>query len=215
MGKNVFPKKHLRKESVSWTAMKRICYLKCEHAPTLLEIAMMVERGLININTTDPPPPPAPLRRHMLHTDHKIPLSQVPGSSDFQIKSSSLRCGAHCGFAAWNSTYMRRFHLPLLSSCRAASEKATLAVCGNGGPQIVNTPMFSTLRLLKNAGVNKISLNTRELFRPDYPSLHSTPDLPPSLSRGPNLDLWHLHRLEHNKEFAVSAIQALSDICTE
>lgn len=63
MGKNVFPKKHLRKESVSWTAMKRICYLKCEHAPTLLEIAMMVERGLININTTDPPPPTRPTQK--------------------------------------------------------------------------------------------------------------------------------------------------------
>lgn len=122
MGKHVFPKKHLRTESVSEIAMKRIRHLKCTHASTVLEIAMMVEEGLININTTDPP---APLRRHMLHTDHKIPLSQAPCSSDFQIKSSSLRCGAHCGFAAWNSAYMRRFHLPLLSSCRAASEKAT------------------------------------------------------------------------------------------
>lgn len=61
--------------------------------------------------------------------------------------------------------------------------KGNLAVCGNGGPQFVNTPVFSTVRLLKNAGVNTISLNTRELFRPDYPSLHSTPHLlPPSLS---------------------------------
>lgn len=59
--------------------MYRIRYLKGVHAPALLEMARMVWAGLISINTTDSPA----LRRHMLHTDHKIPLSQAPCLSDW------------------------------------------------------------------------------------------------------------------------------------
>lgn len=194
--------------------MKRICYLKCEHAPTLLEIAMMVEGGLININTTDPPPTRPTQKTHAAYRPQN-PFKSGAGFIRFSDKVVVV--------ALWGPLWVCSMELGVHEKVSLATAvilprcewKGNLAVCGNGGPQIVNTPMFSTVRLLKNAGVNTISLNTRELFRPDYPSLHSTPHLPPSLSRGPNLDLWHLHRLEHNQEFAVSAVQALSDICTE
>lgn len=56
---------------------------------------------------------------------------------------------------------MRRFHLPLLSSCHAASDKGNLSVRGNGGLPIVNTPMFFHPAVIENAAVNMVSLNTR------------------------------------------------------